>query len=206
MEIAIADDHALVREGLTAVLIQTENISNVHEAGTLDELTDVLDAHGEVGLVLLDLDMPGMNDVATLEQLQDAYPMASFAILSANEVASVAKRFLDAGAAGYIPKSANNDVLICAIQLIASGNIYVPPFAVNNGKVKGEPSLVLTERQSDVLALMVQGLSNKAIARALDISESTVKTHSSAILKAFGVDNRMKAIHEAIRLGLAESP
>lgn len=206
MKIAIADDHALVREGLSAVLVQTQNISDVYEAGTLDELTAVLDTQGDIGLVLLDLDMPGMCDVKTLEQLQEKYPMASFAILSGNEVASVAKRFLEAGAAGYIPKSANNDVLLCAIQLIASGDIYVPPFAMKNNKAKNGSSLDLTDRQSDVLTLMVQGHSNKAIARDLDISESTVKTHSSAILKAFGVDNRMKAIHEAIRLGIAESP
>jgi DNA-binding NarL/FixJ family response regulator len=82
----------------------------------------------------------------------------------------------------------------------------VPPFALKDSVAKSGQSLNLTERQCHVLALMAQGLSNKAIARALDITESTVKTHSSAILKAFDVDNQVKASHEAIRLGIVEAP
>jgi len=206
MKIAIADDHALVREGLAAVLTQMDNVSDVLEAGTLEELETVLATHSDVGLALLDLNMPGMDDVRTLEKLQDAFPMTALAILSATEVKSVAERFLNAGAAGYIPKSANNDVLLGAIRLILSGSIYVPPFVLTAGTANNNPSLNLTERQFDVLNLMVEGLSNKGIARKLDLTESTVKTHSSAVLKAFGVDNRMKAIREATRLGIVEAP
>ena len=207
MKIAIADDHNLVREGLAAVLAQIEDVTDVIEAGSLDELMVGLADHPDVGLVLLDLKMPGMNDITTLVQLQDAYPTAPFAILSATEVKAVAQRFLDVGAAGYIPKSVNNEVLLSAIKLIISGGIYVPSIASGHiGTDPGESSLNLTDRQHDVLVLMVEGLSNKGIARVLGLTESTIKTHSSAILKALGVNNRMKAIREAIRLGIVESP
>ncbi|MBL4613527.1 MAG: response regulator transcription factor [Magnetovibrio sp.] len=206
MKIAIADDHALVREGLAAMLERTQSVSEVLEAGTLDELIDLLEAHHDVGLVPLDLNMPGMNDLATLEYLQDAYPTISFAILSATEVAAVARRFLEAGAAGYIPKSADNNVLLAALNLILSGNVYVPPFALKKAALANGQALNLTERQGDILTLMVQGSSNKSIAMALGLSESTVKTHISGVLKAFGVQNRTKAIYEAIRLGIVESP
>lgn len=81
MQIAIADDHTLVREGLAAVLTQTENVSGIFEAGTLEELEEVLASHSDVGLVLLDLNMPGMDDVRTLEHLQEAYLMTALAIL-----------------------------------------------------------------------------------------------------------------------------
>ncbi|HEY9163735.1 MAG TPA: response regulator transcription factor [Magnetovibrio sp.] len=206
MDIVIADDHSLVREGLAAVLEQQNAFSSVLAAGTLDELKSVLDHNPGVGIVLLDLNMPGMNDVQSLEELQECYPTTSFAILSATEVASVARRMLEAGAVGYIPKSANNTLLISALHLILSGNVYVPPFAMNGHKRRAKCPVELTDRQMEVLQLMAQGHSNKEIGRILDLSESTVKTHTSTILKIFGVDNRTKAIREAIRLGLAEAP
>ncbi len=203
MKIAIADDHALVREGLAAVLMQIESVTEVVEAGTFDELENVLSTKQDIDLILLDLNMPGMNDVHSLNELQDGYPTSAIAILSATETSTVAKRFLDSGAAGYIPKSANNNILLGAIQIILSGGVYVPSFALNTDDSHSQS---LTERQFDVLALMVEGLSNKGIARRLDLTESTVKTHLSAILKFFGVDNRMKAIREAIRQGIIEIP
>lgn len=199
MKIAIADDHNLVREGLAAVLVQSCEVSSILEAASVSELYDHLESHSNVALAILDLNMPGMEDVKTLDCLQQTYPTTSFAILSATEIDAVAKRFLNAGAVGYLPKSLKNEVLVDAIHLILSGGVYVPSFASHS---KTEKGFHVTQRQSDVLALMAEGLSNKEIALKLDITESTVKTHISAILKALGVDNRMKAIRESIRLGL----
>jgi len=210
--IAIADDHALVREGLAAVLQLFEGVSSVVETGSLAELEAALVSQPDIGMALLDLNMPGMAGVESLEALQEDYPAIAIAILSATETPAVARQYLAAGAVGYIPKSANNDVLLGALKLIMSGGIYVPPFALQpateeeNAASPTGQAANLTDRQFDVLSLMVEGLSNKGIARELDLSESTVKTHSSAILRAFGVDNRMKAIREAIRRGLVLTP
>ena len=205
MKVAIADDHGLIREGLAGLLIQIESVSVVFEAGSVTEVMEILSNHYDIALTLLDLDMPGMNGVASLEQLQDSYPSIPFAILSATETALIARQFLDAGALGYIPKSASNAGICGAVQLILSGNIYVPPFALETAAPR-PPSVKLTARQIATLELMSLGLSNKAIARELSISESTVKKHSTSIFRAFGVNNRMLAVAEARRVGMVMDP
>lgn len=205
MKIAIADDHGLVREGLVYLLAQVNGVSAVFDAGSIPEVINVLHAHDDMALALLDLDMPGMHGVETLAQLQDGFPHVPFAILSATETVPIARRYLDAGALGYIPKSASNEAICSAVRLILTGNIYVPPFALHE-VVEPEPSVKLTNRQTATLELMSQGLSNKAIARDMNISESTVKKHSIGIFKALDVNNRMLAVSEARRIGIIAEP
>lgn len=205
MKIAIADDHGLVREGLAKLLKEMDDISAVFEAGSVREITEILSKHYDIALTLLDLDMPGMDGVESFEQLQNSYPSVPFAILSATETTPVARKFLDAGASGYIPKSTSNEGICSAVRLILTGNIYVPPFALKSS-IPTTPSVKLTVRQTTTLQLMSLGLSNKAIARELNISESTVKKHSGCIFKAFGVNNRMLAVSEARRIGMVEDP
>ena len=126
---------------------------------------------------------------------------------------------LDLGALGFIPKSAPREVMLCAFNLIFSGGIYIPPEILDRRQAdarcrrKRDPrvaetardqaaDLGLTERQMEVLALMMQGKSNKAICRVLDLAEPTVKIHVSAILKALKVANRTEAVIAAAALGL----
>jgi len=115
-------------------------------------------------------------------------------------------RALDHGALGFIPKSAGREVMMSALSLVFSGGVYIPPEILASKSPAAKPQLPasdlgLTGRQGDVLALMMQGKSNKAICRRLDLAEATVKNHVTAILKALGVSNRTEAVLAASARG-----
>jgi DNA-binding NarL/FixJ family response regulator len=134
-------------------------------------------------------------------------------VLSAEIDRETILRCLDLGAAGYIPKTYHADVITHALRLIASGHVYVPREAIDPRRDANEPirlrsagsdprGLGLTDRQCDVLRLILRGLPNKLICRQLDLAEGTVKVHVSAVLRALGVRNRTQAVIAASRLGL----
>lgn len=208
MKIVIADDHALVREGISHILKGCEGVGGIIEAPTHDDLLTILDTHADIGLILLDINMSEVTTTETLVDLRKRVPTAAIAILSATEDPAVARDFLDNGAAGYLPKSSSNEVLLNAVRLIIAGGVYVPLFMLSDkqGDKQQAPSFHesfnLTARQYKVLELMAKGLTNKDIADELNLSESTVKTHVSAVLQSLDVDNRMKAVNKAIKLGL----
>jgi DNA-binding NarL/FixJ family response regulator len=149
-----------------------------------------------------------------LSELGNRYPTISVVVLSAKQDRDTVMRALDLGALGFIPKSGQREVMLSAFNLIFSGGIYIPPEILNRGEPATTPrtasaplkaraaDLGLTERQMEVLALMMQGKSNKAISRMLDLAEPTVKIHVSAILKALKVANRTEAVIAATALGL----
>jgi len=208
MKVVIVDDHAIVREGVAQVLKAFEEVSEVLEAATFAELSPILDDHRDVRLILLDIKMSDGATVERLVRLRDRAPGVAVAILSAQEDPVIARDYLANGAAGYIPKSSTRDVLVNAVKLMLAGGIYIPPFVLSNagadgdGEYDGVEPISLTRRQYDVLQRMAHGLSNKGIARELNVSESTVKTHASAILRALGVDNRMKAVSLGMKRGI----
>jgi DNA-binding NarL/FixJ family response regulator len=133
-------------------------------------------------------------------------------VLSAQQDRATVMKALDLGALGFIPKSGQREVMLSAFNLIFSGGIYIPPEILDRREPAGAPrptpapakagDVGLTERQIEVLALMMQGKSNKAISRVLDLAEPTVKIHVSAILKALKVANRTEAVIAATTLGL----
>lgn len=132
----------------------------------------------------------------------------SIAIISALEDPELARNLLNNGASGYIPKSTSNEILSNAVRLIISGGVYIPPFVLARDASNGQqyqtrtPAGRMTPRQKDVLELMNKGYSNKEIAENLNLSISTVKAHTSAILTALGVKNRTQAANQAIKIGL----
>lgn len=162
-------------------------------------------------LVLLDLSLPDGDGFEMLRALRDRYPALAIVVLSALKDRASVTKALDLGALGFIPKSATRAVMISALQLVFAGGIYVPPEILQSatesqpgGQASGSPSpsdLGLTERQLDVLALMMQGKSNKAICREYDLAEATVKNHVTAILKALKVSNRTEAVVAVAELG-----
>src|SRR5262249_5995962 len=144
--------------------------------------------------------------------LRRRYPTISVVVLSAFHDRNNVLRALDLGAVGFIPKSAQREVMLSALRLVLSGGMYIPPEILPRpesvqpvpGIVKSSISpadLGLTERQIEVLSLMMRGRSNKAIARILDLAEPTVKTHVTAILKALKVSNRTEAVIAVVALG-----
>ena len=214
MKFLVVDDHALIREAMRGVLRELQGDAVILEAASSAQATDLMRQHPDLALVLLDLKLPDRDGIEVLRELRDQYPATSIVMLSAfNDRDNVVKA-LDNGALGFIPKTDSRDVLLGALRLILAGGTYIPPEALTRGPVETaatrklspekRPSpaeLGLTERQVDVLALMMQGKSNKLICRALDLAEPTVKNHVSAILKALDVTNRTEAVLAVAALG-----
>jgi DNA-binding NarL/FixJ family response regulator len=150
-----------------------------------------------------------------LAELRERYPAMSIVVLSAVQDRANVVKALDLGALGYIPKSARREVLLSALQLVLAGGIYIPPEILAREELShpapsqpyGERRIVspadvgLTDRQLDVLALMMQGKNNKVICRMLHLAEPTVKNHVTAILRALKVRNRTEAVIAVTELG-----
>lgn len=214
MQALIVDDHTLIRDALRGVLSAFEEIEGIVEAVSSSDAGRLLEQTPAIGLVLLDLNLPDSNGLEFLGSIRAEKPNVAVVVLSASEDRSDMKKALTGGAAGYIPKSASNDVMHGALKLILSGGIYVPPEILiqpaprptagqKESALRAGAKLGLTERQAEVLQLMMQGMSNKAICRALDIAEPTVKNHVTAILRALGASNRTEAVVAATSLGIA---
>ena len=202
MDALIVDDHELIRDALKGLLGGFADIDTIFEAATASEAERVLASHADIGLVLLDLVLPDQSGVTLLESMRADRPELSVVVLSASENKDEMALALKTGAAGFIPKSASNDVMKGALKLVFAGGVYVPPEILSAPPSKAPPPasprafkrIGLTERQAAVLEHMMRGKSNKEICRALDIAEPTVKNHVTAILRALGVSNRTEAV------------
>lgn len=203
MKILVVDDHVLIREALRGVLRELKGETVVIlEASGSGEAMQQLEQHPDVELVLLDLNLPDSDGLDALRELGARWPTVPVVVLSAFHDREKVSRAMELGAVGFIPKSARREVMCGAFNLIFAGGIYVPP-EILALRTSPEPmpdlrarvqALGLTERQADVLALMMQGKSNKAICRTLGLAESTVKIHVSAILRALKASNRTEAV------------
>jgi DNA-binding NarL/FixJ family response regulator len=216
MKILVVDDHVLIREALRGVLKELKRDADVVEAPNCAQAMRLVEERaGDFGLILLDLNLPDRDGFSVLAELRERYPAISIVVLSGLQDRGSVTKALDLGALGFIPKSANRDVMVSALQLVFAGGIYVPPeilardqpASASAKRPAGDrprvaPSeLGLTGRQLDVLALMMQGKSNKAICRLLDLAEPTVKNHVTGILKALKVTNRTEAVIAVNELG-----
>jgi DNA-binding NarL/FixJ family response regulator len=195
MKILIADDHPLFRAGIRHVLIQLSDDPKVLEAGDHSAAMALLSAHHDIALALLDLAMPGMHGLATLDAMMQKYPALPIVILSASENRDDMQRALDGGALGFIQKSSSPEIILSALRLILAGGVYVPQALVRSATpaTTTERHADLTPRQSAVLSHVIEGKSNKAIANELGLTEATVKAHVTGIFKALRVTNRMQA-------------
>src|SRR3954465_15034476 len=208
MKILVVDDHALIREALRGVLQELKPEAGVIDASSCREALELAQANAaELDLVLLDLGLPDGDGFDTLGELRKLYPAVAIVVLSAAKDRDSVTKALDLGALGFIPKSASRAVMVSALQLVFAGGIYVPPEILQKRmsspvSAPMSPSeLGLTERQIDVLALMMQGKSNKAVCRELDLAEATVKNHVTAILRALKVTNRTEAVIAVAEFG-----
>ena len=215
MKILVVDDHVLIREAMRGVLRELKGEAAVIlEAPDSRQAMRQIEQNPDVELVLLDLGLPDRDGLEMLSDLANRYPTISVVVLSAQQDRDTVMKALDLGALGFIPKSGQREVMLSAFNLIFSGGVYIPPEILNHREpaaaARAAPAkagasaadLGLTERQMEVLALMMQGRSNKAISRVLDLAEPTVKIHVSAILKALKVANRTEAVIAATALGL----
>ena len=207
MKILVVDDHSLFREGLCYVLNELDEQVSILEASGFEQAMQHVAANPDLDLVLLDLNMPGEDGFTALDRFTKTYPAMPVVILSGSIRHSDIKRALDAGAMGYIPKDTTSTVMLNAVRLILSGGIYTPPdMAQQFGLNQGDDNVpALTPRQSQVLAKLIQGHSNKVIASQMNLAEATVKMHVTSIMKSLGVSNRTQAAMAAERLGLGIS-
>jgi DNA-binding NarL/FixJ family response regulator len=209
MKILLVDDHALIRDALRGVIKDLMDDASVLEASDCRQAMRLIQDHPDLHLVLLDLNLPDRNGFAVLADLRQRYATISIVVLSTINDRDSVLRALNLGALGFIPKSSPREVMVNALRLVFSGGIYVPPEALAPVETKemkparpASPADVgLTERQIEVLALLMRGKSNKAISRLLDMAEPTVKHHVTAILKALRATNRTEAVIAVGELG-----
>jgi DNA-binding NarL/FixJ family response regulator len=219
MQILVVDDHPLILEALHQLLRGLEADVAVFDATSADGGRALAAAHPDADLMLLDLSLPGANGFALLEEMRASHPGIPVVVVSASDRRDDVLRALDLGAMGFIPKSVSSVVMLSALRLVLSGGVYLPPSAINEeaAPAAAEPrhawpapatprkhprDIGLTDRQAQVLALLLQGKPNKIICRELDLAEGTVKIHVAAILRALNVSSRTQAVIEASRIGL----
>ena len=214
MKILVVDDHVLIRQAMHGMLKKLRRDALVLEACSSEKAMDLIAEHPDLDLILLDLSLPDRDGFAVLADLRERIPSTAVVVVSAVHDPGNVRKALDLGALGYIPKSAQGDVILGALRLVLSGGIYVPPEILTRSATpaaidkyqfgrmsEASDYLGLTDRQLEVLGLMMEGKSNKTICRILDLAEPTVKNHVTAILKTLNVSNRTEAVVAANSLG-----
>ncbi len=208
----IADDHPLFRGALREAVTGLFSRVAVAEAGTFEEVTDVLERGADVDLILLDLSMPGARGFSGLMYLRAQYPSLPIVVVSANDDPAVIRRCMEFGTSGFIPKTLGIDVLRQAIARVLQGELWTPPDIDLAHPADAETAATiarlatLTPQQVRVLMMLSGGLLNKQIAYELGVSEATVKAHVSAILQKLGVESRTQAVIAAGKIEAGQWP
>ncbi len=210
--LVIADDHPLfrgaLREAVSGLLHQVE----IAEAGSFDEVAELLEQGGDVDLILLDLAMPGVRGFSGLIYLRAQYPSVPVIVVSANDDPAAIRRCMEFGASGFIPKTVGVDAMREAISRVIGGGVWTPPDVDLTAGSDAETAelmarmATLTPQQVRVLMMLSEGLLNKQIAFQLGVSEATVKAHVSAILQKLGVESRTQAVIAAAKIETGQSP
>jgi len=210
IRVLIADDHALVRAGIRALVERIDNVVVVGEAGKGSEALDLVRQLGP-DLILLDITMPDGNGFEVLDQVTKLYPEIRVIVLTVHEAGEYALRAVREGAAGYLPKSAASIELEQAIQTVIRGERYISPetaqntiFEVTNRATKRDLLATLSPRQREVLRLIAEGKTTKQIAQVLEISVKTVETHRAQLMERLGIHDVAGLVRYAIIVGLIE--
>ena len=199
MTVLIVDDHPLFRDALRQVVAEALPDATIIEAQNLVAAKQALKENDEFDLILLDLNMPGVDGLSGLVDLRDLSPATPIVVVSASEEASVIDRAMVCGASGFIPKSLPKDVMVAALGEIMAGHVFRPQLeATENSGPSAASDIIqraasLTKKQRLVLALIARGKSNKIIAYELDVTDTTVKAHVTAILRKLKVTSRTQA-------------
>jgi DNA-binding NarL/FixJ family response regulator len=209
LRVLLADDHAVVREGLRSLLNAQIDIEVIGEACDGDSACEKA-KELRPDVVVMDVSMPGMTGDRATERLTQDCPGVKVLALTVYEDKNHLRKLLKAGASGYIVKLATGEELIHAIRVVAAGGVYLDPVVsgkvvcdiVNEGAVANQADDVhLTERESQIVLRVAQGFSNKEIAAQLDISVKTVETHKLRSMEKLGLRSRAEVVQFALRKG-----
>lgn len=202
-KLLIVDDHPLFREALCQTVQQAFDGSTVLEAGSIDETITTIHANGDIDLVLLDLNIPGAGGFAGLLSLRTSFPKLPVVVVSGVDDNRVVAEALSYGAIGFIPKTTARPLLKEAIDEVLAGGVFLPP-GYRDAENSPEPTGLdgdlaarlasLTPQQFRVLKMLSDGKLNKQIAYELNVGETTVKAHVSAILRKLRVHSRTQAV------------
>ncbi len=203
MRIAIVDDHPVVRKGVAMVLGEEEDMQVVGTAQSCPEGVRLAEEQ-KPDVVLVDLQMPGGGGLEMVRRARRLVPDARFVILTAYASRGEVSSAVEEGVSGYVLKDALPEDLVRAVRVVASGRRYYDPAIIDliGGQPDEAPLNRLTERETEVLAVMAQGLDNREIGQLLHISQNTVKSHVRSILDKLQVSNRTQASHYALSRGL----
>jgi DNA-binding NarL/FixJ family response regulator len=231
MKILLVDDHVLFREGVSMLLQNLMTGVVIYEAGSSHEALSQVATHDGMDLILMDIGLPDASGIEVIGMMREKYPEIPVVALSSRDDKATVLSALDRGAMGFVPKSASSHILAGALRLILAHGIYLPPSVFLGDRtgmggavtVQGAPGaeaqhvagadpgsgravtpadLGLTPRQAEVLYRILQGKPAKTISRELNLSASTVKTHTSAVLRSLNVTTRTQAIIAAGKLSL----
>src|SRR3981081_1860240 len=198
--LVIADDHPLFRGALRQAVASVVISARIDEAGSFEDLTELLEQGSEVDMILLDLTMPGISGFSGLVYLRAQYPAIPVVIVSASDDGSTILLALDFVASGFIPKRFGVETLRDAIVKVMDGDVWIPPDTDLTSAADPDMSrlrdrlVTLTPQQVRVLMVLSEGLLNKQIAYELGVSEATIKAHVSPILQKLGVESRTQAV------------
>jgi DNA-binding NarL/FixJ family response regulator len=204
VKILVIDDHALVREGLRQVLKGLDENVEVLQAGTCTQAFEIAHDNPDLDLALLDYHLPDMTGLQALDIFGKRHPELPIVMLSGSANVQIMRQVVQSGAAGFVNKSSLSDELLGAVRQVLEGNVYWPESESDFSSHRNDlPPLRpgLTQKQEQVLQCLLDGKANREIAQDLYISDETVKTHISAILRYFDVQNRTQAVVAAARSG-----
>ena len=203
--VLLVDDHSLVRRGFRRMLEDEADMEVVGEAGDGDESIKLAKKlHPQV--VVMDCALPGMNGLDATRQIIKDSPRTAVLMLSMHAENTWVRQAIEAGAKGYVLKNAMDLELSSAIRKVAGGETVFDPQVEQRSALKGERSAALTQRELEVLQMIVDGKSNKEIATALDLSANTIAVHRANIMNSLGIHKTAELVVYAIRAGLVNVP
>lgn len=221
LQVLLADDHALFRDGMRYVLQQLSEQVDIICAGDFAETLRQAENNPGIDLALLDLHMPGSDGVSAIRVFHNRYPAIPLVVVSGSDQQSEIEWVMEYGAMGFISKMSSGKAMVNALRIVLDGGIYFPPQLLTKSPAKNQPSPVtataetendrnnqninthgLTKRQMETLQYLAEGLSNKEIAAKMNLAEGTIKVHVAAAFQILQVNSRMDAVRKAQKLGI----
>ena len=199
--VLVLDDHPIMLDAMVIALSAVAPEAQVRTALNFNAAI-ALTAAATFDFAIIDLGLPDSSGIPVLRRFRTANPDLPVVVFSATHDRATIMDALDAGAMGFIPKTSSSEVLLNALRLVFSGSIYVPPEALAGREQPAAGGVELTPRQTDVMHMLLLGLSNKRISRHLGISENTVKVHMTAVMRALSAETRTQAVLNAAQLGI----